>query len=151
MRLAGLPAEFEAFVERARAALSREIEGAKALVTAAHAEKSAAQNALSTLQAQCKQAQEQLKLTTSEFDKVTASLGIGRDIVKLRAELKKVKVETERATAALEKVTKEQTAREARVRTLDAEAQRFLALRSESEAVMADIRSRINSVQLIRQ
>ena len=46
MSFHGLPAEFEAFVERARAALNGEIITAKNIIAAANAEKNAAQAAL---------------------------------------------------------------------------------------------------------
>src|SRR5262249_54206972 len=140
--------QFEEFVERTRAALSREITAAKNIVAAANAEKSSAQNAFSDLQAQCKAAQERLELTTSEFDKVAALVGVGHDIKKDRAELARVKRETEQATKALEKAAKELTEREAQVNALRNEAQRLIAIRTEGEAVMNKIMMQLNSIQI---
>ena len=57
MSIDELPAQFDVFLERARAVLEREITAAKNIVAAANAEKSSAQNALSDLQGQLKQAQ----------------------------------------------------------------------------------------------
>jgi chromosome segregation ATPase len=148
MTIDELPDQLKEFCRAARAALDQQIAKAHKAADALNAEKSSAQNALSALQAECKSAQDQLKATTSEFDKVAASLGIGHDIAKLRAELKKVKVEIERATAAKATVEKQCNEADARLVTLTREAERQLAIRSESEAVMASLRAKILSVQL---
>jgi hypothetical protein len=85
MTLHGLPAEFDAFVERARVALSQEITAAKKFVAAANAEKNAAQTALSNLEGQCKSAQSQLDEINNELGKASTLAGITREITAARA------------------------------------------------------------------
>jgi predicted nucleic acid-binding Zn-ribbon protein len=147
MSLHGLPAEFDAFVERARAALNREITAAKNIIAAANAEKSSVQAALAEIQAQCKAAQTQLELTRSELQRLEGLVGVGHDIKKARTELKRVQSETEQTTKALEKLSKERTAREAQLVALGNEATRMLGIRAEAEAAMSKIRSQLGLVQ----
>jgi len=151
MSLHGLPAEFEQFVERARAALDGEITAAKNIMAAASAEKSAAQNALSDLRDQHKQAQSQLDAVMKDLQRLSDLVGVGHDIKKARAELKRVQSETERANQALEKLAKEQTEREAKLVALGLEANRMIAIRTEGEAVMAHLRAQLQQVQIGRQ
>jgi len=151
MSFHGLPAEFEQFVERARAALDGEITAAKNIMAAASAEKSAAQNALSDLRDQHKQAQSQLDAVMKDLQRLSDLVGVGHDIKKARAELKRVQSETERANQALEKLAKEQTEREAKLVALGLEANRMIAIRTEGEAVMAHLRAQLQQVQIGRQ
>ena len=148
MSLHGLPAEFEQFVERARAALDGEITAAKNIMAAASAEKSAAQNALSDLRDQHKQAQSQLDAVMKDLQRLSDLVGVGHDIKKARAELKRVQSETERANQALEKLAKEQTEREAKLVALGLEANRMIAIRTEGEAVMAHLRAQLQQVSI---
>jgi chromosome segregation ATPase len=148
MSLDGLSGQFEQFVERARVVLGREITAAKSAVAAANAEKTSAQNTLSDLQAQCKSTQGQLQLMTNDLQRLSDLVAVGHDIEKARTELKRVKSETEQATKALEKLLREKTERQAQLNTLAAEAQRIIAIRSEGEAFMADLRKRLGAVQI---
>jgi chromosome segregation ATPase len=146
MSLDGLPDQFKEFVERARAALGQEVTAAKNIIAAANAEKASAQAALSDLQAQCKAAQDQLKLTTSEFDRVAALVGVGRDIEKARKELARVKAETTKAEKTLETRVKQTAEADARLVALGNEANRMLGIRAEAETVMSKIRSQLGLV-----
>ena len=148
MTLDELPNQFDAFVERASAALSREITAAKNVVAAANAEKSAAQNALSNLQAQIKSAQDQLAAVTNDLQRLSGLVGVGHDIDKARTELKRIKSETEQATKALEALKKQRTEVESQVLALQNESRRLLSIRAESEAAMADIRMKLGAVQI---
>lgn len=148
MSIDGLPEQFEEFVERARAALGREITAAKTVVAAANAEKSSVQNTLSDLQAQCKLAQDQLAAVTNDLHRAAGLVGVGHNIEQARAELQRVKRETEQASKALERLSKERTEREAQVNALGDEVRRLVAIRTESEAAMANIRAQLGSVQI---
>jgi chromosome segregation ATPase len=148
MSLDGLPGQFEQFVERARAVLGREITAAKNLVAAAKAEKTSAQNALSNLQNQCKLAQDQLDAVKSELERGSTLVGLNREIAAARKTLASLQADTERANQALEKLSKERTEREAQLNVLRNEAQRMIAIRTEGEAVMANLRAQLNSVQI---
>jgi chromosome segregation ATPase len=143
-----LPQQLEAFLENARAALDQQIGAAKHAVTALNAERTSTQNALADLQAQCKSAQAQLEFTTSEFHKIAAVVGVGHDLKKARAELERVRNETAEATKALEKLAKEIAARQAQIVALGNEVQRLVQVRTESEAVMANLRNQLRSVQI---
>ena len=148
MSLDGLPKQFEEFVERARVALSREITAAKNIVAAANAEKSSAQSTLSDLQAQCKSAQDQLAAVTKDLQRLSDLVGVGHNIAKARAELKRVEAENAKAAKALEARLKECTEADARLVALGLEAQRMIGIRTEGEAVMADIRAKLARVQI---
>jgi len=99
--LHGLPAEFEAFIERARVALSGEITAAKNIMAAANAEKSAAQNVVATLQAQTKSAQSQLDEINNELGRASTLAGITREIAAASKKLKALQAETAEAETAL--------------------------------------------------
>jgi len=132
-------------------ALALQITAAKNIMAAASAEKSAAQNALSDLRDQHKQAQSQLDAVMKDLQRLSDLVGVGHDIKKARAELKRVQSETERANQALEKLAKEQTEREAKLVALGLEANRMIAIRTEGEAVMAHLRAQLQQVQIGRQ
>jgi chromosome segregation ATPase len=148
MALDGLPEQFEEFVGRARSALDREIVAAKNVVAAANAEKSSAQSALANLQAQCKLVSDQLEVATRELQRVAVLAGVGHDLEKAHTELNRVKSETAEASKALERLAQERTAREAQLNALNGEVQRLVAIRTESEGVMAHIKMQLNSVQI---
>jgi chromosome segregation ATPase len=148
MSLDGLPGQFEQFVERARTALGREITAAKNAVTALNVEKTSVQNALTDLQNQHKSTQGQLQLMTNDLQRLSDLVGVGHDIEKARKELAALNVEKGKVTTALEKLAKEKTEREAQLVTLGNEANRMIAIRSEGEAVMADLRKRLGAVQM---
>ena len=88
MTLDELPQQFEQFVEGARAAFDQEIIAAKNIIAAANAEKSAAQNALATLQGQLKQTQDQLDAVNKELGQASTLAGITREIAAAGKKLK---------------------------------------------------------------
>jgi chromosome segregation ATPase len=149
MSLDRLPEQFEEWVGRARAALSRDIERAKEIVAAANAERSSAQSALSALQAQCKSTQTQLEVAQRELPRIGALVAVGHDIEKAREELRRVKSETADTAKALELLQKQRSDVEAKLGGLGDEVRRLVAARTESETVMANIRSKVNSVTFL--
>jgi chromosome segregation ATPase len=148
MSLDGLPQQFEAFVDRARAALGQEITAAKNIVAAAKAEKGSAQAALSDLQGQLKQAQSQLDAVMKDLHRGSTLAGINREITEARKTLEKLKGETAEAEKALEARLKQCTEADSRLVALNLEANRMIAIRVEGEAVMADIKSKLAQVQI---
>jgi len=145
-----LTQEFEGVLDRARAAIDQEITRARKVIAAADAEKTSAQSTLADLQTQLALTKDQLKLTRSELQHSNGLAGVGHDIEKARSELQRLKAETEEVAKALEKATKELTAREAQVVALGNEAQRMIAIRVEGEAAMAEMRSKLAQVTLGR-
>jgi len=151
MSLDELPGQFEAFVERARAALSQEITTAKNIIAAANAEKSAAQNAVSNLEARCKSTQDQLDALNDELAQRTTLAGLNRGIAAASKKLKALQVETAEEEKAVAALNKQRTEAEAKLVTLNNEAQRMIGIRTEGEAVMAKLRAQLQQVQLGRQ
>jgi chromosome segregation ATPase len=147
MSFDGLSGQFEQFVERARTVLGQEITRAKNAVAAANAETATAHSALSSLQTEYKSTKDQLELVRRELQRVEGLVGVGHDIDKARNELTRVKSEAERVSKDLERLLKEKTERQAQINVLGNEAQRLVAIRTESEAFMADLRKRLG-VQL---
>ena len=137
MSFDGLPGQFEAFVERARVALSQEITAAKTIAAAAKTETAAARAALSELRDQHKQAQKQLDALNDELQRRTTLAGLNREIVAASKKLKALEAETAEATQTLEKLSKERTAAEVKLVALGNEAQRQLGIRLDAEGVMA--------------
>jgi chromosome segregation ATPase len=148
MTLDGLPQQFAEFVERASAALSREVTAAKNIAAAAKDETATAQAALAGLETQCKSVQSQLDALNDELQRRTTLAGLNREIATARKALAMLQADTAEATKALDKLAKERTAREAQLVALGNEANRMLGIRAEAEAVYADIKARVYSVQL---
>jgi chromosome segregation ATPase len=116
MSIDGLPEQFEEFVERARAALGREITAAKTVVAAAMLKKVQCR----TRSRISKRNQDQLAAVTNDLHRAAGLVGVGHNIEQARAELQRVKRETEQASKALERLSKERTEREAQVNALGA-------------------------------
>jgi chromosome segregation ATPase len=148
MSLDGLPQQFEQFVDRARAALSGEITAAKSVVAAANAEKSAAQNALSNLEARCKSTQDQLDALNDELAQRTTLAGLNRAIAAASKKLKALQAETTEAEAALAALNKQRAEADTKLVALNLEANRMIAIRTEGEAVMAHLRAQLAQVSL---
>jgi chromosome segregation ATPase len=148
MRLDELPGQLEAFLDRARGILSAEIAAAKDRVTAANAEKTAAANALTELQAQLKSTQDQLTAAVKDLQRASTRVGLDREIVAARKQLDALKAETAEVTTALEALKKQRVDGERRLVELGNEANRMIAIRVEGETVMADLRAKIQSVQI---
>jgi chromosome segregation ATPase len=148
MSLDGLPEQFEEFVERARAALGRDITVAKTAVAAANAEKAAAQTALRELQEQRESAKKQLDRVLADLNRGSSLVGLNHEIAGARKTLEALKVETAETTKALEVLNKQRMDGARQLVALNNEAQRMIAIRTEGEAVMADLRAKIQSVQI---
>jgi predicted nucleic acid-binding Zn-ribbon protein len=148
MRLDEIPEAFESFVDRIRGILGREITAAKTVVAALNTEKSLAQAALAEIRGQHELAQKQLAAVLHDLHRGSSLVGLNHEIAEARKKLEALKVETGKASTALEKLAKEQTEREAKVKALDGEAQRLIAIRVEGEAAMAHIRAQLQQVQL---
>jgi seryl-tRNA synthetase len=148
MGLDDLPHQFAAFVNSARTIFDREIEKSKKVVAALSAEKASAQSALAELQAQRKSAEKQLNAVHADLARSSELAGVGHDMEKARTELEKVKAETAKADKTLEARLKQITEADARLVVLGNEAQRLVAIRVEGEAVMANLRMKLQQVQI---
>jgi chromosome segregation ATPase len=150
MSLDGLPAQLEAFLERARVVLHREIEEARAAVKALTSEKTKTQAVLAELREQHKQAQSQLDAVVSELQRRSTLAGINREIAGARKTLERLMGETAEAEKALEVLNKQRADGERRLVELTNEANRMIGIRTEGEAVMADIKAKLAQVQIGR-
>jgi len=150
MTLDELPGQLETVLQRARVVLHREIEEARATVKALNAEKAATQATIATFQAQIKLAQDQLAAVLSDLGRASGLVGLKSEINKANKTLEALKVETAEATTALEKLAKERKEREAQINALGLEARRLIAIRTEGEAAMANIKAQLAQVQIGR-
>jgi chromosome segregation ATPase len=148
MTLDGLPQQLEEFLDRARAALGQEITAAKHAVTAANAEKTSAQNALANLRTECTVAQDQLATVTADLKRLSDLVGAHHEIATAKKAVQKLATEKSALEASIAALSKEQTQRQAKVNALGDEVRRLLAIQSESESVVADLRMRLRSVQI---
>src|SRR5262249_42468740 len=96
----------------------------------------------------CAQAQGQLDLVRADLASASDLVGVSHDIAKARAELKQLKGETAKEAKALEALVKQRTEAETQLVALRNDAQRLIAIRSEGEAVMANLRRQLQSVQI---
>jgi chromosome segregation ATPase len=151
MTLDELSGQLEAFLERARTVLDLEIGQAKKIVAAANAEKGLAQAALSDLQSQTKSAQSQLDEINNELQRASTLAGITREIATARKTLKALEADTAQATTALEVLNKQRVDGERRLVALGNEANRMIAIRTEGEAVMANLRAQLQQVAIGQQ
>jgi chromosome segregation ATPase len=151
MSFHGLPAEFEAFVERARATLGQEVTAAKNIIAAANAEKNSAQATPADLQNQHKQVQSQLDAVNKELGQASTLAGLNRENTGARKALEKLKVETAEAEKALAALQKQRAEADSRLVALGLEANRMIAIRTEGEAVMAHLRAQLQQVSLGRR
>src|SRR5262249_23297190 len=122
MNLDRLPEEFEQFVSRARIALDQEITRARGIVATANAEKEAAQNALSNLQAELKQVQADLNSARAYLQRGSTLAGLDSEIARAGKELAQLKSETAKEAKALEALAKQRSEAEARNVALNNEA-----------------------------
>jgi chromosome segregation ATPase len=148
MSLDGLPQQFDAFVERARTALSQQITSAQKIVAAAKAETATAQTSLSELQDQHMKAKAQLDTVLKHLDRGSTLVGLNTEIKEARKALDAVKAETAEATTALEALKKQRADASAKLAALTLEANRMIAIRTEGEAVMAGLRAKLAQVQI---
>jgi chromosome segregation ATPase len=146
-----LPGQLEAFLDRARAALDREIAAAKKAVAAVDTERRLVETALRELRDQHAQAEKQLTAVRADLQRASTRVGLDHEIAKARAELKRVKDESAKAASDLEARSKQIAEADARLVSLNNEAQRMVQIRVEGEAVMADLRAKVQSVQIRRQ
>jgi chromosome segregation ATPase len=148
MSLDGLPQQFAEFVEHARARLHEEVTRTKKSLDVLNAERGQAQTALAELQEQRASAQKQLDAVMKDLQRLSELAGVGHNIVKARAELKRVETENAKAAKTLEACLKQISEADSRLVALGNEAQRQLGIRREAEAAYADIKARVYSVQL---
>jgi chromosome segregation ATPase len=150
MNLDGLPAQFEQFVERARAALDREITAAKSAAAAAETDKAAAETALAELVEQREATKKQLDRVLADLQRGQTLAGLNHEIAAAKKALATLQADTEKATAAKAAMEKQCAEVSARLVGLNNEAQRMISIRTEGEAVMADLRAKLQQVSLGR-
>jgi chromosome segregation ATPase len=107
MRLDDLPDQFQAFIERAEAVLQMEVAKAKKTVAALTTEKAAVEKGLAELQDQQASTKKQLDATLANLDRATTLAKLDHEITEGRKTLDKLKVDTAKATTALEAVEKQ--------------------------------------------
>ena len=148
MSLDELPGQFEAFVERARTALDREIAAGKNLVAASNAEKTSAMNSLTALQAQVKAAEDQLTAMTEDLHRLSGLVGAHHEIAAAKKAVQKLTTEKAALETSIAALAKQRTEAEAKLVSLGNEAQRMINIRVEGETVMANLRAQLAQVQL---
>jgi hypothetical protein len=151
MTLDEISDQFSAVLARARTVLHQEVEKAQKTMAAANAEKTAAANALTELKEQHSRAQTELKSTLAHLDKASTRVGLDREIVAGRKVLDRLKTETAEAEAALAALHEQRKQAESKLVGLNNEAQRQLSIRLESEAVVANLRNRLQQTELGRR
>jgi chromosome segregation ATPase len=151
MRIDDLPDQFEAFLDRARAVLSRENARAREAVKAANAETAKAKIELTQLQGQLAQAQSQLNTTLNDLRRAQGLAALDREIAEARKTNEGLKAKTKALELSNAAKGKQITEAEHRLTALQSEAQRCMAVRSETEAYVSNIKMQLNSVQIGRQ
>ena len=83
----------------------------------------------------------------NELGKASTLAGINREIAAARKTLKALQAETAEAEKAVATLNKQRTDAERRLVALNLEANRLLGIRAEAEAVYADIKAKVYSVE----
>jgi chromosome segregation ATPase len=148
MNIDAIPDRLKELIDHARAALDQQIAKARKAVDDLNLEKTAAANALTELQDQHKKAKADLESVLADLHRASSLGSIRAEIKKAQKALAALNIEKEKASTALAALAKERTGLEARVDTLNNEVRRLLAIRSESQATMADIKMKLQQVQI---
>jgi chromosome segregation ATPase len=148
MNVSELVKQFEAVVERARAALDRQISEARKVVKDLNAEKAKVQSEIAELQDQHKQSRDQLTAIRADLDKASTLAGLDHEIAGARKTLEKLSGDKAAAENSIAALAKQKVEAERHLVALGNEAQRLLGIRSEAEAVMNNLRSQLRSVSI---
>jgi hypothetical protein len=105
---------------------------------------------LAELKDQCRGAKADLDSALAHRDKAFSLATLGSEIAKERKELAKLKAETAKETTALAALQKQRAAGERQLGALQNEANRMIAIRTEGEAAMANIKAQLAQVQIGR-
>jgi len=141
-----IPDQFEQLVDRARAALNREIEKAQKLVDNLTVEKTAAAKALAELKDQHGKAKAELETTLADLDRASSLRGLNSALAKARMELERLNSETAKETKALEVLVKKRTEVEARVVALEDNARAATAERCRAQEMLEQVKIKLRSV-----
>jgi chromosome segregation ATPase len=136
MTIDDLPDQLEAFLERARAVLNREIEKARKGVTALNGEKAKIKAELGQLGDQRKQAQTQLDAVLADLNRASGLVGLNHEIAEARKTLDALNAQKAEATKIIEGLAKERTQADHELTAMWSEIQ---ALRTERSATVAEI------------
>jgi hypothetical protein len=83
-----------------------------------------------------------------DLHRTSELVSLNHEIADAHKVLAGLKGDIERATTAFDKVSKDRTEREAQLSGLNGEVQRLIAVRTESEAFMANVKMQLGSVQI---
>jgi chromosome segregation ATPase len=145
MILDELPDQLEAFLERARAVLDRDIAEVKTAAAAARAEQEAAAAALSQLQAQREQVQHQLDAVLANLHRAADLAGLDDAIAKDRSELENLKSKIVDATKVVEGLRKQRADAEHQLNAVVSELQALRTERAEAVTTIGSIKALLQS------
>ena len=138
-----IPGQLEELFDRSRAALDAQVTKARKAVDGLNAEKAAAAETLAELKDQITKARTELDSVRANLDRASNLRALNGELTKARAELEQLKDKTAKESTALEALTKQRTAAEARVVTLENDARQATAERCRAQEMMARIRQQV--------
>jgi len=145
-----LPDQLEAFFDRARAVLDREISKARNAVAALNSEKATTQATLWQLRDQHRQAKTQLDAMLADLNRASGLVGLTSEIAEARKTLQKLKAETAEATTALEAVNKQRADGERQLVAVTNELSRLRHERVEHDNAIGSMRALLKSFEVRR-
>jgi chromosome segregation ATPase len=137
--------ELGGVLERVQAEVHREIAGARKAAEELRVERATRQTALTQIEDQYKQAKANLAMIMADVDRFSALVGAGHDIARVKGDLEKLRGETEKASAALAGLRKQQSEEEHKLQALRNETSRLAGLRREHEIAIGDIKKLLRS------
>jgi predicted nucleic acid-binding Zn-ribbon protein len=152
MSIDELPDQLEAFLERARAVLNREIEKARAAVNALKSEEGTTRATIVELGDQRERGQKQLNTVLSNLHRGSTLVGLNHEIAEAHKTLAALKVETTEAGKAVEVLNKQRSDAKHQLEVTKTELQAAMtelqsvrAERGEAVTTIGQIKALLNS------
>jgi chromosome segregation ATPase len=143
MNLDTIPDQIGQLVEYARAALDKEITGARKVVDSLNGEKAAAAKALAELNDQITRAKADLDAVQADLGRTSTAVRLDREVAKARTELERLKDAIAKESKELEALVKKRTEAEAHVVTLQNDARLATAERARAQEIIAGIKNKL--------
>jgi chromosome segregation ATPase len=140
--------ELDGVLKHIQAEVHSDLTGTRKATEELRVERAAQATALAQIEDQHKHAAANLSMVMADVERLSVHVGVGSNIAKAKAELEKLRAEVEKADLRLAGLLKQQTEEETKLVALRNETQRLIAVRTEGEAVMANLRAQVRSLPI---
>jgi chromosome segregation ATPase len=145
MRIDDLPTEFEAFLDRARTIVGREIDKARKALAVLKADEATTRTTLTTAQTQLKQAQADLNATLGHQAKASELVALSSKAAALRQDVEKLNAEKAALETSVADLATQRGKLETEVSGLSDDARMYRAERADAEGAIDRARALANN------